>query len=413
MYEKAHCLQLKACGLLLIGLLLTNNFVRAQDTLSVLFIGNSYTAGNNLPEMVARCAEAHGDHVIHNQHLTGGATLNRHWQDRSTIENMLQQQNFDFVMIQAQSQEPSFSPAQVASDTYPFARLLDSLIRATSPCTETAFFMTWGRENGDASNCPFYPPVCTYGGMQQRLKQSYIEMAKDNNGICVPVGEVWKRVRNQFPTVDLYEPDGSHPNEMGSFLAASTMYSTLFQKRYVDSIPIVRIQDHLTQLAVQQLVSPAVFDSLEVWNIDTTAPSTVYGDSTLGWAYTVWVESSSGDFSIWSWGDGSEDDTLFVGDTLTHVFQNNSIYSVSVTTVRNCASGVYDYSWQPPTSVHDREIELFELNSIQVLNMNGQLILKGPPTILERARSLPEGIYLLLGKKGDAELRKKVYLGGE
>ena len=27
------------------------------------------------------------------------------------------------------------------------------------------FFMTWGRENGDDMNCPNWPPVCTYEGV--------------------------------------------------------------------------------------------------------------------------------------------------------------------------------------------------------------------------------------------------------
>ena len=48
--------------------------------------------------------------------------------------------------------------------------------------------MTWGRKNGDASNCSAYPPICTYEGMQQRLRESYMEMASANQGRVSPVG---------------------------------------------------------------------------------------------------------------------------------------------------------------------------------------------------------------------------------
>ena len=88
----------------------------------------------------------------------------------------INQQQWDYVVLQAQSQELSFSPFQVASDSYPYAEILVDSIFANSSCTEPLFFMTWGRKYGDQSNCQFYPPVCTYLGMQQRLRESYLDM---------------------------------------------------------------------------------------------------------------------------------------------------------------------------------------------------------------------------------------------
>ena len=79
------------------------------------------------------------------------------------------------MVLQAQSQEPSFSPGQVTNDTYPYAEILVDSIEQIFSCTEPLFFMTWGRKYGDQQNCQFYPPICTYAGMQQRLRESYVK----------------------------------------------------------------------------------------------------------------------------------------------------------------------------------------------------------------------------------------------
>src|SRR5690606_33483657 len=109
----------------------------------------------------------------------------------STSISKINAQPWDIVVLQEQSQRPAFHPGQVATVTYPFARKLDTLIRNNRACTETMFFMTWGYKNGDATNCAVYPPICTYEGMQQRLRESYLQMAQDNKGIVSPVGVAW------------------------------------------------------------------------------------------------------------------------------------------------------------------------------------------------------------------------------
>ena len=83
---------------------------------------------------------------------------------------------------------PRFPPSQVANDVYPYAQQLTDSIRRNTSCGTPLFFMTWGRKNGDASNCAAYPPICTYEGMQQRLRESYMEMAFTNQGRVSPVG---------------------------------------------------------------------------------------------------------------------------------------------------------------------------------------------------------------------------------
>ena len=42
-----------------------------------------------------------------------------------------------------------------------------------------------------------------------------------------PVGLAWSRVVRERPELDLFSPDGSHPNSLGSYLAACVIYSTV------------------------------------------------------------------------------------------------------------------------------------------------------------------------------------------
>ena len=51
-------------NLYILSLLLASTFGFSQESNSVLFIGNSYTAVNNLPEMVKLAATSAGDELV-------------------------------------------------------------------------------------------------------------------------------------------------------------------------------------------------------------------------------------------------------------------------------------------------------------------------------------------------------------
>jgi hypothetical protein len=199
----------------------------AQTTIKTLFVGNSYTYVNDLPGIIQEIALSKGNIFSHQSHTPGGSTLAQH-ASNSTVQNLLNAEEWDYVILQDQSQNPSFPPNQVATEVYPYAASLCDDIRQVNTCTNPVFFMTWGRENGDAQNCVFYPPLCTYEGMQDRLTESYTEMAEDNNALLAPVGTAWKSIRANYPNIDLYSSDGSHPSIHGSYLAACVFYSVLF-----------------------------------------------------------------------------------------------------------------------------------------------------------------------------------------
>lgn len=201
----------------------------AAKQVRVLFIGNSYTYVNNLPVLVSGLATSSGDQLIHSSSAPGGYTLQQHCSNASTLA-LIAQGNWDFVVLQEQSQLPAFPDQQVQTDVYPFAHILDSTIKAYNPCAKTVFYMTWGRKNGDASNCAFFPPICTYLGMDSLLQLRYTNMADSNDAVVCPVAKVWRYLRNNHPSIELYDTDESHPSLKGSFAAACAFYSVLFGK---------------------------------------------------------------------------------------------------------------------------------------------------------------------------------------
>lgn len=213
--------------IVLIALIALSSICFAQ-TKSILFIGNSYTYSNGgVDVMLKNIALAEGDTLETEAFTVGGAKFSDFCNNPETFER-IKSRAWDYVVLQEQSQLPAFPPSQVETECYPFAKQLCDSIRANDSCTQILFFMTWGRENGDQSNCANYEPLCTYDGMQQRLRESYVQMADDNNAIVVPVGLAWKYVRDHYPEINLYQSDGSHPSVEGTYLAALTFRSFLY-----------------------------------------------------------------------------------------------------------------------------------------------------------------------------------------
>lgn len=306
------------------------SLANAQST-RVLFIGNSYTGVNDLPEMTRQLALSMGETLTVASSTPGGYTFQQHTTN-ATTQGLIDQGAWDFVVLQEQSQLPSFPPSQVASECLPYAQALVDTIRAHSPCAEPVFYMTWGRENGDAQNCASWPPVCTYEGMQQQLRQSYLQMAQDNSAACAPAGMAWKRMRTDHPTINLYSSDGSHPSVAGTYLVACTMYSTFFRSSTVGA-SFTSSLDAATALTLQQVASSVVMDSLETWNIGVNDPEALPEHQDQGNGSVFFSENSVNAMAhYWNLGDGSTS----TESSFTHTYAANGTYTVTYVATDDC-----------------------------------------------------------------------------
>lgn len=356
----------KQISLLALFLLSTFQSVIANSR-EVLFIGNSYIYVNDLPKMIKQIAASFNDTLIYSQSTPGGYTLEAHSTYNNTL-NAIKQAQWDVVILQEQSQRPSFSPAQVASDTYPYAKLLDSLILKNNPCSETMFYMTWGRKNGDATNCPFYPPVCTYEGMQQRLRESYMEMAKDNKAVVSPVGAAFKIVRDSLPGIDLYNADESHPSVAGTYLAACVFYASLFHHSPIGT----NFTAGLTASDAQKLqyyASKVTIDSVDQWQTNGDYTRSNFNYSINNKTATFQNNSAKATSYKWAFGDGATS----TQNNPTHVYSSNGQYTVTLTSSNNCFSETR-IDTITVGSVSTRPIEI-DQNPIKVLHSNSNNVI--------------------------------------
>ena len=187
----------------------------------ILFIGNSYTYVNDLPGTFARLACTGGHKVETDMAAEGGWALADHAASAQTLAK-LAQSKWDFVILQEQSEIPAMDDYRKQS-MYPAVRQLVGKIKATG--AKPILFLTWGHHDG-LPQAGFQ----TFNDMQAQLYVGYMGIAKELNVPVAPVGDAWLMGRLQPTPLDLWQADGSHPNEMGTYLAACVFYAVFFRQ---------------------------------------------------------------------------------------------------------------------------------------------------------------------------------------
>ncbi|MBM3330594.1 hypothetical protein FJY68_01925 [candidate division WOR-3 bacterium] len=199
----------------------------ADDSLLVLFVGNSYTYVNDLPGLFQGLSEAGGRPLRTDAGTFGGYSLNDHANSQATLDKIAQD-SWSFVVLQEQSVIPTIHYWRYNS-MYPASRLLDSLIRLQD--AKTVFFTTWGRKHGGqwSYGDSLSPDFRDFFEMQDSLCVAYQEIAGElSSGLC-PVGTAFARARQVDSLVDLWQGDNSHPTLEGTYLGACVFYAVLHE----------------------------------------------------------------------------------------------------------------------------------------------------------------------------------------
>lgn len=174
---------------------------------SILFIGNSLTAENDLATVVCRMAVAGGKELECAAETSPGFDLSDQWR-RGEARRALSSRKWEAVVLQ---QGPSSLP-----------KSREMLV---------AWSQRWAKEIRGRGGKPALLTVWPAGPRSadfDRVIGSYAIAASESGGMLIPAGAAWRAAWKSDPTLPFYGGDGFHPSPAGTWLAALTVYRALY-----------------------------------------------------------------------------------------------------------------------------------------------------------------------------------------
>jgi PKD repeat protein len=402
--------------LLLIAVISIKNLL-AQDTLSVLFIGNSYTSYNNLPLLVKNLSTSAGKTLNIDSNMPGGYLMSSHAADGTTLSK-ISMGNWDYVILQEQSQIPTIEYYRY-NDMYPAMIDLKALIKLYNPCAKIITYMTWGRRFGgqqcDPSGTYCSPVFANFNHMQDSLTSAYLEISEQLKVQCAPVGVVWQNILNDTNLV-LHSGDNSHPNIDGSYVAACAIFTSIW-KQGTSGLSYTAGLSSSLALYYQSISDNTIFSSANDWNLHINNPTANFSESISGNTATFTNLSTSINNTLnylWNFGDGNTSSIQNPSHTYTTsgtytitLIASNCIFSdtiiktiqVGITNMIEGSLSNFEFYPNPTTNQMNLKIDSRFIGSVYtVYDNSGRSVLNGKiiseNTLIELG-DLSKGLYLL------------------
>jgi hypothetical protein len=239
--------RLKITAIIIFTILLASvneNLCTAQvkkDTLKILFVGNSYTYYENLPQIVSIISDSAKTKLLTKKSVIGGATLSEHWRGARGLKTKEKIRNgkFDIVVLQ----EFSMGAIDEPDSAMVYFKLFCNFIKDNG--ARPYLYLTWAREK-----VPQY---------QEKINKVYTDAAIANKAVIVPAGKAWALARQLRPNIELYDADGSHPSKLGAFLTAC-----VFVETFLGEIPSKLPEFYSTSDIEKESIELMNFDPLDV-----------------------------------------------------------------------------------------------------------------------------------------------------
>jgi hypothetical protein len=207
---------------------MTSRSIRdGEKTLSVLFVGNSFTFFNDMPAMLVNLAAsdcATAAPLVVRTVTAPGATLD-HMMHSTDALKWANTQHFYYVVLQEWSgwYETGEDYSQGFADILAWRRAVLALDE------RPVLFEVWA----DAPGSPHFadPQSAAYGmSPEQAAANAALATQLIATELGMPVakvGEAFEQARHRPGAPDLYDPDLHHPSTAGSYLAALVFYRAL------------------------------------------------------------------------------------------------------------------------------------------------------------------------------------------
>ena len=275
---------------LLAFLLFTQAF--AQDTTKVLFIGNSYTSQNDLPNLFKMLAQGAGKNVVVDSYMPGGVSVGDTAQGTMAHMNnpavfaIINSNKWDYVMLQDNQGRFCIGYKHFPASSYVIAghkKIRDSVL-FNNHCAHMIWYAGFGPKAG-------YPPYGNTGeALIDSIYHNYQYLHDTLGQILAPIGPAFNRIINGYPNIDLWFSDGVHPSLYGSYLIACEVYTTIFK-----SSPIVSNYNPGISSSEDSLMKntgyATTIDSLNSTGLSSITPTITRTGNTLkvtGYSNVVW-----------------------------------------------------------------------------------------------------------------------------
>lgn len=294
----------------------TGSAVNAQsDSLNILFIGNSYTHMNDMPESFEKIALNSGKKVKVLRNTHSGFSFAKH-SEREDMYEAIKKEKWDFVILQGYSREFIHDYNHIDSATVPYLnKILDS-IYTNSPLTNVLFYQTWGYDNGYHEK----EETNSYEKMAMRIRDGYNYISNRYNLPVVPVGMTWRKAKSELKNIDLYAKDRAHPSKYGSYLIANTFYQAIFNDEPKET-PIWKVKKKKAK-QITKLVREFVPTVREEYHLDSTRYHIKIEDKTLKFS----VDLPNIESVEWDFGDRTSSLEL----SGMHVYAKYGVFTVQL-----------------------------------------------------------------------------------
>lgn len=188
------------------------NASNTRDTLRVLFVGNSYTYYNNLIQMVSLISDSLDTKLICTKSTVGGTNLGEHWREEKGLrsKSLVKNGRYDIVVLQDHSLRALEAPDSLL---YYGNLFCEQILKRGE---RTFLYNTWAREKDPSK--------------QSLINKCYQQLATTCGASLVPVGDCWQELLHRSPLSSLYQSDGSHPSNLGTFLIALSFVKSITGK---------------------------------------------------------------------------------------------------------------------------------------------------------------------------------------
>ncbi len=246
---------------------------KAQDTIKVLFIGNSFTYVENMPYLFRNIADSAGYKVKVQMYAPGGVSVGdisqgtqAHMNNPVVYDN-IRSDKWDYVVLQDNQGRFVLNYGQFSSTSLVIQghkQIMDSVIK-NNPCAKMIWFEGWGLKNG-------MPPYGNTGiEMIERIAANYHFMNDSLHQIIAPIGGAWKKLIITNPAIDPWSADEAHQSLAGSFLTANVIYSTIFRDNPIYSLANGGLASNISNI-LKQIAWETFADSLLNINLQSITP---------------------------------------------------------------------------------------------------------------------------------------------